>query len=66
MGFAWFIWAFEGFVLFFCILHLIGESLLAAVCLQICDVSLLLVSLACCYYSGCLHRFGIKRGYFAY
>ena len=25
LGFSWFIWAFEGFVLFFCILHLIGD-----------------------------------------
>lgn len=28
LGFPWFIWAFEGFVLFFCILHLIGELFL--------------------------------------
>ena len=27
LGFLWFVWAFEGFVLFFCILHLIGASL---------------------------------------
>ena len=26
LGFLWFVWAFEGFVLFFCILHLIGAS----------------------------------------
>lgn len=25
LDFLWFVWAFEGFVLFFCTLHLIGE-----------------------------------------
>ena len=34
LGFPWFIWAFEGFVLFFCILHLIGQLLLS-VCLSL-------------------------------
>ena len=32
LGFPWFIWAFQGFVLFFCILHLIGKSPLSVSC----------------------------------